>query len=82
MHDITGNVKENYARSGRLAGTNVGTTLIGRAGARMAMATGALTRADVDKQIVDTNSRIKSSTDALYSRAGAEMMKKRNRRNF
>lgn len=76
MHDITGNVKENYARSGRLAGTNVGTTLIGRAGARMAMATGALTRADVDKQIVDTNSRIKSSTDALYSRAGAEMMKK------
>lgn len=45
MHDITGNVKENYARSGRLASANVGTTLFGRTGARMAMATGAKTRA-------------------------------------
>ena len=52
MHDITGNAKENLARSGRIAGANVGTTVVGRTGARMAMRVGAPTRSDIiDRQV-------------------------------
>ena len=46
IHDITGNVKENLARSGRIAGANVGTTVVGRTGARMSMAASAPTKFD------------------------------------
>ncbi len=52
MHDITGNANENLARSGRIAGANVGTTVVGRTGARMAMRVGAPTRSDIiDRQV-------------------------------
>lgn len=76
MRDVIGNTRENLSRSGRVAGANVGTTWSGRMGARMAMAVGTSTQADVDKEIVDANSKVKSSVDALYARAGGEMMKK------
>lgn len=46
MHDITGNARDNFARSGRIAGANVGTTVVGRTGARMAMAASAPTKFD------------------------------------
>lgn len=47
IHDITGNVRENLARSGRIGGANVGTTIAGRTGARVSMAMGAPTAADI-----------------------------------
>lgn len=46
LHDITGNTRENLARSGRIAGANVGTTWGGRVGAKIATATGAPTKFD------------------------------------
>lgn len=45
VHDLTGNVRDNIARSGRIAGANVGTTLGGRVESRLATAVGAKTRA-------------------------------------
>ena len=52
IHDITGNVKENLARSGRIAGANVGTTFGGRMSAGMAMRFNAPTQSDIiDKQV-------------------------------
>ena len=46
MHDITGNARDNFARSGRIAGANVGSSVVGRTGARMAMAASAPTKFD------------------------------------
>ena len=52
MRDITGNANENLARSGRIAGSNVGTTVAGRMSARMAMRAGAPTQSDIiDRQV-------------------------------
>ncbi len=44
--DITSNARDNWNRSGRIAGANVGTTFRGRTAARVAMATGVPTRSD------------------------------------
>ena len=46
VKDIVGNVRENLARSGRIANANAGSTWGGRTGARMAMAVGAPTKSD------------------------------------
>lgn len=43
--DITKNAAKNLNRSGKIAAANVGTTLTGRTGARLAMAVGAKTKA-------------------------------------
>ena len=44
--DISGNLRENIGRSGRIAGANVGTTMEGRMAARAAMALGTPTESD------------------------------------
>lgn len=44
IHDITSNTRENMARSGRIASSNVGTTLGGRLSAGAAMAMGVKTK--------------------------------------
>ena len=76
IHDITGNVKENLARSGRIAGANVGTTWRGRTAAKLSTAVGGKTRADKDKEIIDANSNLEKSVNDLYAYAGSEIMKK------
>lgn len=48
--DINGNLRENIGRSGRIAGTNVGSTMGGRMAARAAMTVGAPTRFDQMQQ--------------------------------
>lgn len=44
--DIWSNTRDNWSRSGRIAGANVGTTWSGRTGARLSMMTGAPTKFD------------------------------------
>lgn len=53
VHDITSNTRENMARSGRIAASNVGTTFGGRTSAKIAMAMGTPTRFDQMKANAD-----------------------------
>lgn len=57
IHDVTSNATKNWQRSGRIAASNVGTTLGGRTSSRVATALGAKTRA---QQLEDRAAKIET----------------------
>ena len=62
--DISGNLRENIGRSGRIAGANVGTTMEGRMAARAAMTMGSKTRS---QQYDDTVAALEAPGKTLSS---------------
>lgn len=64
IHDVTSNATKNWQRSGRIAASNVGTTLGGRISSRVAMATGAKTRS---QQLEDRAAAVEAPGKMLSS---------------
>lgn len=62
MKDVIGNTRENLSRSGRVAGTNVGTTWGGRMNVRLSDAVGARTESQV---IADNAAVLKKRSEDL-----------------